>query len=119
MLEAVDAIGDCTVVLTILAAQLGVIVALPEQKKDTYRTLPESRTTDLDIKLGALAGIIARGKQAEYAGALSEAIAVLPQIASTLYLDYVECVGGAWEEIKDRKGRMVDGVFVREEAQAA
>ena len=27
-----------------------------------------------------------------------------------------ECLGVAWQEIKDRKGRMVDGVFVKESA---
>jgi NTP pyrophosphatase (non-canonical NTP hydrolase) len=25
-----------------------------------------------------------------------------------------ECLGRAWEDIKDRKGRMVDGIFVKE-----
>ncbi len=29
-------------------------------------------------------------------------------------VDYVECLGLAYEEIKDRKGKLVDGVFVKE-----
>lgn len=26
-----------------------------------------------------------------------------------------ECIQRAWDEIKDRKGRMIDGIFVKEE----
>jgi hypothetical protein len=26
-----------------------------------------------------------------------------------------ECIAAAWEEIKDRKGRMVDGLFIKQE----
>ena len=29
-------------------------------------------------------------------------------------LDIHDCVQAAWDEIKDRKGRMIDGVFVKE-----
>jgi hypothetical protein len=29
--------------------------------------------------------------------------------------DIEECIARAWHEIKDRKGRMIDNVFVKEE----
>jgi len=31
-------------------------------------------------------------------------------------LEIEECVVHAWHQIKDRKGRMVDGIFVKEES---
>jgi hypothetical protein len=30
-------------------------------------------------------------------------------------MDVVDCLDGAYNEIKNRKGKMVDGVFVKEE----
>ena len=35
-------------------------------------------------------------------------------LASEYELSFLECVKGAWDEIKDRKGRMINGVFVKE-----
>ena len=35
-------------------------------------------------------------------------------MADYFELDFDECVKAAWDEIKDRKGRMIDGVFVKE-----
>lgn len=32
-------------------------------------------------------------------------------------LDFEECLASAYEEIKDRKGRVIDGVFVKEVAE--
>ena len=36
-------------------------------------------------------------------------------ISILLDVDFENCVQSAWDEIKDRKGRMIDGVFVKEE----
>ena len=38
----------------------------------------------------------------------------LKEAADYFELDFDECVKAAWDEIKDRKGRMIDGVFVKE-----
>lgn len=39
---------------------------------------------------------------------------VLVNIAVRNGLTMEECLDAAWEEIKDRKGKMIDGVFVKE-----
>ena len=39
---------------------------------------------------------------------------VMLDIAHYFDLDIYDCVKAAWDEIKDRKGRMIDGVFVKE-----
>ena len=36
------------------------------------------------------------------------------QISILLDINFESCVQAAWDEIKDRKGRMIDGVFVKE-----
>ena len=40
---------------------------------------------------------------------------VLTILSMQLDLDIEECIATAYEEIKDRKGKMIDGVFVKEE----
>ena len=45
---------------------------------------------------------------------IGDMIVVLTIIAKMHDLTIEECIEHAWNEIKDRKGRMVDGVFVKE-----
>ena len=35
-------------------------------------------------------------------------------LAKTVGLDSVDCLADAYDEIKERKGKMVDGLFVKE-----
>lgn len=46
--------------------------------------------------------------------AIGDIQVVLMQICRLRGYDLVDCLHGAWHEIKDRKGRMVEGVFVKE-----
>ena len=46
---------------------------------------------------------------------LSNIILYLNLICKELGYNFVECFGLAYEEIKDRKGRWVDGSFVKEQ----
>ena len=39
---------------------------------------------------------------------------VLSKFLTEYGLTLESCVQAAWDEIKDRKGRMIDGVFVKE-----
>ena len=42
-------------------------------------------------------------------------IVVLINIAERNNLTIEECLQRAWDDIKDRKGKMIDGVFVKED----
>ena len=46
--------------------------------------------------------------------AIGDTQVVLAVICCQLGIDIDECRELAWNEIKDRKGRMIDGVFVKE-----
>ena len=50
----------------------------------------------------------------EIKDAIGDIQVVLAVICAQLGLDIDECREIAWEQIKDRKGKMVDGVFVKE-----
>lgn len=78
---------------------------------------PKSQYVKLIEEAGELAAAIARNKQAEALDAIGDMVVVLTILASQLDTTIEECIEGAWHEIKDRKGRMVDGVFIKEADQ--
>lgn len=46
--------------------------------------------------------------------AIGDILVVVIQMCRLRGYDLEECLEGAWNEIKDRKGTMVEGVFVKE-----
>ena len=75
---------------------------------------PKSQTVKLGEEFGELCAAIARGKTHEAIDAIGDMTVVLTILAAQLGTSFVACQDEAWEQIKDRKGRMVDGVFVKE-----
>ena len=63
-------------------------------------------------EVGELSESICKGK--DVADDIGDIIVVLINIAERNELDITDCLIVAWEDIKFRKGRMVDGVFVKE-----
>ena len=63
---------------------------------------------------GELAGGIAKDKPDVIADSIGDCAVVLIILAEQCGLDFADCVAQAYDEIKDRKGRMVDGFFVKE-----
>ncbi len=61
---------------------------------------------------GELAGNIARGKDVR--DDIGDMLVVLINIAARNNTSLAECLAVAWDDIKDRKGRMVAGVFIKE-----
>jgi len=62
---------------------------------------------------GELSDHICKGQP--IADDIGDMIVVLINIAERNDLSLRECMEKAWEDIKDRKGRMVDGIFVKED----
>ena len=61
---------------------------------------------------GELSDSICKGK--DVADDIGDMIVVLINIAERNNLSISSCLEQAWNDIKDRKGQMVDGVFVKE-----
>lgn len=53
--------------------------------------------------------------QAALKDAIGDTLVTIIVLAHQLDLDVTECLGIAYDEIKNRKGRMVNGTFVKEE----
>lgn len=65
-------------------------------------------------EVGELASGIAKANREEIEDAIGDCFVVLTIIAAQYNLAVEGCVASAYEQIKDRKGKLVDGVFVKE-----
>lgn len=74
----------------------------------------KSQFVKLMEEAGELASAIAKQRDDEFADAIGDMFVVLTILSAQKGMDIEECIAGAWLEIKDRKGRMVDGVFVKD-----
>ena len=72
----------------------------------------KSQFAKLIQEAGELSDNICKGK--DIADDIGDMIVVLINIAERNNLTIEQCLEKAWDDIKDRKGKMVDGVFVKE-----
>ena len=61
---------------------------------------------------GELSDSICKGK--DVSDDIGDMMVVLLNIAERNKLSIKDCLAKAWDDIKDRKGRMIDGIFVKE-----
>jgi len=67
-------------------------------------------------ELGETAGAIAKNKAtAEIMDGIGDTFVTLIILSYQLGLEPSDCLEAAWNEIKDRKGNTINGVFVKEE----
>lgn len=75
---------------------------------------PQAQFVKLIEEVGELANGISKKKTEDIRDGIGDAVVVLTILAAQYGYRIEECINLAWTEIKDRKGRMVDGVFVKE-----
>jgi NTP pyrophosphatase (non-canonical NTP hydrolase) len=63
-------------------------------------------------EMGELSDNICKGK--DIRDDIGDMIVVLINIAERNNVSLTECLDQAWNDIKDRKGKMVDGIFIKE-----
>ena len=66
-------------------------------------------------ELGELADAINKGNKVDAMDGIGDVVVTLICISMQLGVDFNECLKMAYNEIKDRKGKMIDGVFVKDE----
>lgn len=123
----IDGVGDCCVVARILCGLLNlnadeiirdfkIVQPLDYyQDRNSYLVRMDVNRAfrDLHMTQGQLASCIAKGKDATVAmervlRVLNELIIIMPNVTLTV------AYRAAYDEIKDRKGEWIDGVFVKE-----
>ena len=75
---------------------------------------PWKQLIKLAEEVGELGDGLRRNNIAEIKDAIGDIQVVLAVMCAQLGIDVDECREIAWNEIKDRKGKMVDGMFVKE-----
>lgn len=76
---------------------------------------PKSQMVKLLEEAGELAEGINKNKQELIIDGIGDVYVALVILCMQLELDINDCIKAAYEEIKDRKGKMVNGLFVKEE----
>lgn len=75
---------------------------------------PNKQMLKLGEEYGELCAGMARNNTALVKDSIGDMVVVLINLSMQLGLDFQACVQSSYDEIKDRKGRMVGGVFVKE-----
>jgi NTP pyrophosphatase (non-canonical NTP hydrolase) len=75
---------------------------------------PKSQLLKTMSELGELADGILKNRPAEIIDAVGDTVVTLVIVAAQCGFTIEECIEHAYEEIKDRKGRMENGTFIKE-----
>ena len=111
--EIVDGIGDVFVVLTIMTAQIGAKIDCNIQKIAWhYSDKQLILATNSDIQ--DFADYASNSKKMFNESALDSALGRLSFLAEEYNLTLEQCIEYAYNEIKDRKGIMHNGTFIKE-----
>lgn len=76
---------------------------------------PTKQALKLGEEFGELFEGMAKGNDALIKDAIGDMYVVMTILSQQMGFTIEECIGIAYDEIKDRKGRMIDGVFVKED----
>jgi NTP pyrophosphatase (non-canonical NTP hydrolase) len=77
-------------------------------------TEPRDQMLKLVEEMGELSAGLQKSNDFYIADAIGDCCVVLCIIAAQRGLSFAACLESAWDEIKDRKGKVVNGVFVKE-----
>ena len=76
---------------------------------------PNKQMLKLMEEVGELAQGMAKGNREQVIDSVGDVYVVLTILSMQIDLDIEDCIEQAYVEIADRKGKMVNGVFVKEE----
>lgn len=84
------------------------------ERNIVFGATPEKQFVKLIEEVGELAEGIAKNRLDAVYDGIGDAVVVLTIIAEQFNVSIEHCIELAWDEIKDRKGRLIDGTFVKE-----
>lgn len=74
----------------------------------------KSQFVKLMEEAGELAQAIAKKNDGEAKDAIGDCVVVLTILSAQMGFEIEECIAAAWNEIKDRRGKLIDGVWIKE-----
>lgn len=75
---------------------------------------PRAQFLKVIEEVGEIAAAMARGDDTKIKDGIGDAVVTLIILAQQHNMTLAECLGAAWDEIKGRTGKMVDGVFIKD-----
>jgi len=85
------------------------------RSRDLHEAPPEKQMMKVVEELGELSSAIVINDEWETSDALGDVFVTLVILAMQLGFNLTYCVDEAYQEIKDRKGKMIDGTFIKED----
>lgn len=82
--------------------------------RNLHTANPNKQMLKLYEEAGEISASMARGNIEGIKDGIGDVVVVLTILSQQMGFTITECIEMAYEEIKDRKGRMIDGVFVKE-----
>ena len=76
---------------------------------------PKAQMVKLMEEVGELATAINKDNVSQMIDSIGDAYVVLTILSMQLGLEIESCIDTAYQEIKDRKGKVIDGIFVKKE----
>ena len=74
----------------------------------------KSQALKLVSEVGELCDGVLKNRPHEIKDGIGDCVVVLTILARQSGMNLEECIAAAYDEIKDRKGRMVNGAFIKE-----
>lgn len=107
-----DSIGDALVVMNCMIRQLGYN---PDDVIGIEVAPDFLNLHSLPIKFGELGYAVCRNKLEAIKSAITELYRAIANVAYWLAIDVLEAYNTAYDEIKDRKGTVINNIFVKEQ----
>jgi NTP pyrophosphatase (non-canonical NTP hydrolase) len=93
------------------------VIQWSQDRKIIPNSTPEAQFLKAVSEIGELADALNKRDMAATKDAVGDTLVCLINMCALLDIDLVDCLDGAWREIKDRKGTLLpSGVFVKETA---
>lgn len=89
-------------------------IKLWAEERNLHQADPDKQMLKLGEEFGELCQGMAKNNPEQIIDSIGDMYVVMTILSMQLGLDIEECVQMAYEEIKDRKGKMINGVFVKE-----
>lgn len=91
------------------------ILRWAEARKIIPNSTPTAQYLKAVSEMGELADALNKRDMPAVKDAVGDTLVCLINMCALLDIDMVECLNGAWDQIKDRKGTLLpSGVFVKE-----
>jgi NTP pyrophosphatase (non-canonical NTP hydrolase) len=84
-------------------------------QRNLHTADPMKQMLKLGEEYGELCAGMARGDEHLIEDSIGDMFVVMTILCMQLNIEIAECIALSYDEIKDRKGKMINGVFVKEE----